>query len=576
MMAVACERARADREMNVQNARFGVALSNMSQALGMFDAVGGLIVANNRLCEMFGLDQSGISAGMTMEIILARSVSQAALRQGDADALCACVRELNAAGVPAGCSSELSDGRSLAISYVCMEGDGWLLTLEDVTKRKLAEAKIAHMAHHDALTGLPNRVMFHNRLSEAVARSMRGETSAVLCLDLDHFKEVNDTLGHPAGDALLREVSRRLREQVREVDTAARLGGDEFAVVQWGTTQPQDATALAKRLINALSQPYDLDGHQVSIGTSIGIALVPGDGQTSDQLLRNADMALYAVKAAGRGTYRFYDPGMDAAMQARRKLETDLRKGLTENQFQVFYQPLMNIKTGSVTGFEALLRWNHPERGLVPPDEFIPFAEEIGLIIPLGKWVLNQACADAATWPEDIKVAINVSVIQFGSPTLVDDVAAALKASGLAPERLEIEITETVMLDDTDGILVILHQLRDLGLCITMDDFGTGYSSLSYLRRFPFSKVKIDRSFIGGLGTGDQCDAIVTAVTDLCETLGMTTLAEGVETEEQLQQLRIGHCGEAQGYLFSRPRPASEVTELCLRLAQPKPAANPA
>ncbi len=580
MLAVAHERARADREMDVQNGRFGTALSNMSQALCMFDVDGGLIVANSRVFEMFGLDHvtseggafSGV--GSTIEIMLASAVSGATLQQADVDAICRGIRELTVIGLPGGCISKLLDGRTLTISHVPMTGGGWLLTLEDITERELAEAKIAHMAHHDALTGLPNRVMFQDRLSDAVARGRRGETSALLYLDLDGFKAVNDTLGHPVGDALLQEVSRRLRQHIREIDTVARLGGDEFAIIQSGLEQPQDATTLAIRLIDVLSEPYDLDGHQVIVGVSIGLSLIPQDGQDPDQLLKNADVALYAVKAAGRGSYRFFEQGMDATMQARRILEIDLRKALAEKQFEVYYQPLMNIKSGFVIGFEALLRWNHPQRGLIPPVDFIPLAEEIGLIIPLGKWVLNRACADATTWPGNLQVAVNVSPSQFGSPTLVEDVAAALRNSGLASNRLEIEITETVLLDDTDAILVILHKLRDLGLSIAMDDFGTGYSSLSYLRRFPFSKVKIDRSFIKGLGRGAECNAIVAAVTNLCETLGMTTLAEGVETEEQLQQLRIGQCDEAQGFLFSKPRPAADVAALCLQLTQPQLAAD--
>jgi diguanylate cyclase (GGDEF)-like protein len=567
-LTVAHERQWADREMGVQNARFGAALSNMSQALCMFDATNSLIVVNGRLAEMFGLDPASITPGAKIDDILTLMRDPTDLEQTDTDAIWISVPHMLAAGKPASSISNLTDGRRLSLNFVPMEGAGWLMTLEDITERRLAEERISHMAHHDALTGLPNRALFHDRLEESVARSKRGEMSALLYLDLDHFKAVNDTLGHPVGDALLCEVSRRLRQQVREIDTVARLGGDEFAVVQTIVRQPEDATTLAERIIETLSLPYDLLGNPVIIGTSIGIAIVPGDGDDPDDLMKKADIALYAAKAAGRGCYRFFEPAMDALMQARRALEADLRRALTAGEFEVYYQPLMNIKTRSINGFEALLRWNHPERGLVPPDEFVPLAEEIGLIIPLGKWVLSQACLDAVSWPGTMKVAVNVSVVQFGSPTLVKDVAAALARSGLQADRLEIEITETVMLDDTDSILVILHQLRDLGIGIAMDDFGTGYSSLNYLRRFPFSKVKIDRSFIEGLGRGDECDAIVTAVTELCESLGMTTLAEGVETEAQLRQLSKGNCGEAQGYLFSRPRPAAEVAAMCQRLGR--------
>jgi predicted signal transduction protein with EAL and GGDEF domain len=324
---------------------------------------------------------------------------------------------------------------------------------------------------------------------------------------------------------------------------------------------------LASRLIDAISAPDDLSGHHVNIGTSVGIAIVPDDGDDADQLLRNADMALYRSKADGRGRYSFFEPNMNATMQARRGLEMDLRDALATGAFEVFYQPLMTIKRRALSGFEALLRWNHPRLGLVPPAEFIPLAEEIGLIIPLGKWVLRQACADAAKWPGTPKVAVNLSPVQFASKTLVADVAAALNDSGLEPSRLELEITETAMLDDTNATLAILHRLKDLGIGISMDDFGTGYSSLNYLRRFPFTKVKIDRSFVEGLGGGGDNDAIVAAVTELCQSLGMTTLAEGVETEEQFRQLLQTNCTEAQGYLFSKARPACEVAAMCERLA---------
>ncbi len=554
------------QELGTQNMRFGAALSNMSQALCMFDATDTLVVANSRAAEMLGVDPASITNGTTLEMILALSEAQSSLQPADIEAMRLGIRQLQAAGVPAGHLSRFGDGRIMAVNVVPMEGHGWLLTLEDITERKLAEARITHMARHDALTGLPNRVQFHERLSVAVARGRRGEPSAVLFLDLDHFKAVNDSFGHLVGDALLQEVSERLCAEVREVDMVARLGGDEFAIVQATVDQPQAATELAKRLIDSLCRPYEIGGHHVTIGTSVGIAVLPGDGADPEQLLKNADMALYGAKADGRGSFRFFEPQMHALMQTRRTLEIDLRKALSAGEFAVYYQPLMNISTRTISGFEALVRWNHPERGLVPPSEFVPLAEEIGLIVPLGKWVLREACLDAASWPGDIKVAVNVSVIQFSSRTLVDDVAAALAASRLAPGRLDLEITETVMLDDTEGILVILHQLRELGVGIAMDDFGTGYSSLSYLRRFPFSKVKIDRSFVEGLGRGAECDAIVTAVIDLCETLGMTTVAEGVETEAQLQLLRMGHCGEAQGYLFSQPRPSSEVLAMCRRL----------
>ncbi|MDO9709092.1 bifunctional diguanylate cyclase/phosphodiesterase [Paracraurococcus lichenis] len=438
----------------------------------------------------------------------------------------------------------------------------------DVTERREAEARIAHIAQHDALTGLPNRMLFRQRLEDAIARARRGEGFAVLCLDLDRFKEVNDTLGHPTGDALLRAVTTRLKAELRETDTLARLGGDEFAVIQASVDQPRDATALARRLVETIAVPFELDGHQIVVGTSVGIAVAPQDGFDADALLKGADMALYRAKAEGRGRWRFFEPEMDARMQLRRALEMDLRRALAMGEFELFYQPIMDVASRRVSGFEALIRWRHPERGLVPPDAFIPLAEEIGLIVPIGEWVLVQACRQAVSWPGAPKVAVNLSPAQFASRGLVDAVAAALEVSGLEAGRLELEITETVMLQDTEATLATLHRLKALGVRIAMDDFGTGYSSLSYLQRFPFDKVKIDRSFTRELDKSRQSNAIVRAVTDLCLGLDMTTTAEGVETEEQFGALLRKGCQEAQGYLFSRPCPAGEVPGLLDRLAR--------
>jgi diguanylate cyclase (GGDEF)-like protein len=562
-LAVAHERERTDRELALQNVRFWAALNNMSQALCMFDASDRLVVGNNRHAEMFGMPPGRMTAGATLETLFGRPGDESNLAMSDVESMRTSIQKLKAAGKRVAFVRELADGRAMAVNFVPVDDEGWLVTFEDITERRIAAAKITHMAHHDALTGLPNRVLFRDKLSEAVAKSRKGEGCAVLYLDLDHFKAVNDTLGHPVGDLLLQKVTKRLKAQIREMDMVARLGGDEFAVVQSSVDQPQDATALATRLIDVLGAPYQLDGQQVLIGTSIGIALVPADGDDPDQILKNADMALYRAKADGRGRFRFFTPDMDARMQARRTLEIDLRKALVAGEFELFYQPVINLKTGSVTGFEALMRWFHPHRGMVAPADFIPLAEEIGLLIPLGEWALRRACFDAMTWPGKMKVAVNVSVTQFASQSLVEDVTAALEASGLDPGRLELEITETVMLEEADTILVILHKLRDLGVGIAMDDFGTGYSSLNYLRVFPFSKVKIDQSFIAGLGKGGDCDAIVASVTDLCGALGMISLAEGVETQDQLERLRAANCGEVQGYLFSRPRPAGEVAAMC-------------
>lgn len=437
---------------------------------------------------------------------------------------------------------------------------------EETKERARAEAQISHMAHHDALSGLPNRVLFREEMERALARARRGEPVAILCIDLDHFKAVNDTLGHPFGDELIKQAAERLRACVRETDVVARLGGDEFAVVQVGSEQPVGATALAERIIAAVSEPYAIGDHQVVVGASVGVAVAPADGDDPDELLKNADMALYRSKLDGRAVYRFFETAMDARMQARRALELDLRKALAQDEFELHYQPLVNLAEDRVSGFEALLRWNHPSRGQVSPAEFIPLAEEIGLINAIGAWVLRRACADAATWPRSLKVAVNLSPAQFKTNTLVLDVVGALADSGLAPSRLELEITETVMLQETESTLSILHQLRELGVRISMDDFGTGYSSLSYLRKFPFDKIKIDQCFVRDLESTEDAVAIIRAVTGLGTSFGMATTAEGVETPEQLQRLRAEGCTEVQGYFFSPPMPIKNVNSILRRI----------
>jgi len=443
-----------------------------------------------------------------------------------------------------------------------------LESLQEQTKeRARAEAQISHMARHDALTGLPNRVLFHQEMERALTRS-GDEPFAVLCLDLDRFKSVNDTLGHPAGDALLVEVAQRLKTCIRTGDIVARLGGDEFALLQRGTRDAADATRLAERIIRSVSAPCHVAGHTILTGTSVGIAFAPGDEVDADKLLKAADMALYRAKADGGGTSRAFEPAMDASMQARRALEIDLRHALSNDEFEVYYQPIVSLRDHRVTGFEALLRWNHPTKGMVSPADFIPIAEEIGLIGPIGAWVLQTACADAVRWPADIKVAVNLSPMQFKSKTLVADVVAALTASGLPAQRLEIEITETVMLQDTNTTLETLDELQGLGVRIAMDDFGTGYSSLSYLRRFPFNKIKIDQCFIRDMSEEHESMAVLRAVTGLGSSLGMTTTAEGVETFEQLCHLRAEGCTEVQGFLFSKPQPVAHVADMLQSVAR--------
>ncbi len=538
------------------NWRLDAALDNMSQGLCLFDAQQRLEVVNRRFFEVFGLARDKIQPGMSARHILEMKVAIQNNGGKTADEL---FEELdgslrsNAKGTR---FYELKDGRVIACSHNKTRDGGWVVTYEDVTERQQAEAKIMHMARHDALTNLPNRLLFREKMEQALER---GEELAVLFIDLDRFKSVNDTLGHPVGDALLCAVTKRLQMAVRGSDTVARLGGDEFAVIQMGA-RPTDATELAGRIIESISEAFDVFGHQVVIGTSLGIAMAPSDGSEPDQLLRNADMALYRAKAEGRGTYHFFQPEMDSQMQARRTLELDLRKALTNGEFELYYQPLIDLAGDKISGFEALLRWNHPERGIVGPDDFIPVAEEIGLIVPIGEWVLKQACKDAVTWPGKLTVAVNLSAVQFRHPSLALSVVSALGASGLAASRLELEITETVLLQDNRAVLDVLHQVRELGVRISMDDFGTGYSSLSYLRSFPFDKIKIDRSFIRELGKENDCVAIIRAVTRLGRSLGMITTAEGVETPEQLAILREEGCTQVQGYLFSEPRPAAEVS----------------
>jgi diguanylate cyclase (GGDEF)-like protein len=433
----------------------------------------------------------------------------------------------------------------------------------EIEHRRQSEEQVHYLAHHDPLTGLGNRVLLRQQLEEALTRVRRsGDAVGVLFLDLDGFKSVNDTLGHSLGDALLKSVAGRLQENVRDTDKVVRLGGDEFAVLQGGDPQPRSADALATRLIAVMSEPFFLEGHQLNLSTSIGIAVALGSDAEPEQLLKNADLALYRAKADGRGTYRFFEPEMDALAQARRSMEVELRGALTRREFELHYQPLINLRTRRIAGFEALLRWSNSTRGMISPAQFIPLAEELGLIAPIGEWAIRQACEHAAAWPGEIKVAVNLSPAQFGSASLVPTVVQALSASGLPASRLELEITESVLLADSDRNLAILRQIRDLGVRIAMDDFGTGYSSLSYLRRFQFEKVKIDRTFISDLGQNSESRAIVRAITGMCSNLGMTTTAEGVETAEQLSCVAAEGCTEAQGFYFSPAKPASEVGAL--------------
>ncbi len=462
-------------------------------------------------------------------------------------------------------------------------GDGhWMAMFEEVTARHTAEASAIELAMHDPLTGLPNRELFHRRIAAALAEATQeGEAAqdeagpAVLLVDLDRFKAVNDTLGHPIGDALLRLVAKRLRSVLRSYDVVARLGGDEFALLVSPMPEPVNLAQLAKRIVDVLGRPYLIDGHLVNIGASIGVAQAPRDGREHSQLLRNADLALYHAKESGRSTFSFFEPHMDARALARRSLEIDLRKALALREFELHYQPQVDLETDSIVGFEALLRWRHPERGLVSPADFVPLAEEIGLMIPLGEWVLREACDQAARWPDGISVAVNVSPHQFADTgRLVSVVAKSLASSGLPGRRLEIEITESVLLRHEQAVLAALHRLRAMGVRVAMDDFGTGYSSLSQLHSFPFDKIKIDRSFVKDRGDDASQNAIVRAITALGASLGMSTIAEGVETSDQLARIRAEGCRAVQGYLYSRPVPVDQIDHLISEFASRRSASS--
>ena len=559
------ERVRLEEQLEMQTTQFDAALNNMAQGLLMFGADGKLVISNRRFAELFNVPWEKwktASLGMTIQGGMQLIRKWTNVTEKHPAQILAEVNGLLERRKGGQIMFERTDGKTFSSLTAPMANGGFVVTFEDITEQRRTEAKISYMAHHDTLTDLPNRALFYEKLGRLLARVPQGGSFAVLSLDLDHFKSVNDMLGHPIGDKLLQAAAKRMRASIRDTDIVARLGGDEFAIVQVTFKAPADATLLATRLIDAVSAPYDLDGHQVVVGTSVGIAIAPADGTTPDQLMKNADLALYRCKADRGNIYRFFEPQMDARMQERRALELDLRKALVNDEFTLNYQPIVNLKTGKVTACEALIRWHQPQRGAVPPVEFIPVAEETGLIIPIGEWVLRRACLDAVTWPGEISVAVNVSPAQFKSGDFLQVVTAALEKSRLPARRLELEITELVLMHDSDGALTLLHELKRLGVCIAMDDFGTGYSSLGYLRSFPFDRIKIDQSFIGDLSESKDSLAILRAVVGLGSSLNIATTAEGVETAHQLELLRSEGCTEVQGYLFSAPKPAAEVRDL--------------
>jgi diguanylate cyclase (GGDEF)-like protein len=554
---------RMIKSLNARSSdRLYAALEGMPQGLSMFDDKQRLIVSNAKYAAMYGLPEQLTEPGTPVRAILEHRLKNGSatintenfVEQGIVFASRTAVINFE---------HQLQDGRIIALSRAPLSTGGAVTIHVDVTEKRASEKQIAFLAHHDALTGLANRVQLRQHIERTLEHVKRGGNASVLCLDLDNFKTINDTLGHSVGDALLRAVSERLRDLVGDRDLISRTGGDEFSIVQSGTEEPMAAAAtLASRIVEALGVPFELDHHHVVIGASVGVAIAPDDGDNADQLLKNADMALYRAKEDGRARFHFFESEMDVKAQARRALELDLRNAVAVGEFEIFYQPIVDLAENRINGFEALLRWNHPTRGRVSPAEFIPLAEETGLITVIGEWVIRQACAEARTWPTGLRVAVNVSPVQFRNKSLLSTVVSALATSGLHADLLELEITESVLMTNNDATLAALHDLRSLGVRISMDDFGTGYSSLSYLRSFPFDKIKIDQSFVRDLTDRPDSIAIIRAVAGLGQSFGMTTTAEGVETQEQLDKMRAEGCNEVQGYFYSKPVPASEIAHL--------------
>jgi diguanylate cyclase (GGDEF)-like protein len=553
---------QSQQRLTLEKQRLDTAVNNMTQGLLMFDSEQRLVICNKRYIEMYGLSADVVKPGCSFHDVIAHRKATGSF-EGDVEHYVALV--LRDVALRNSMVITTPNGRSIQVVNEPLPFGGWVATHEDITERRRTEERITHLAHYDALTDLPNRALFREQLRSELPRVTPDCQLAVLYIDIDEFKGVNDSLGHMVGDELLKSVAASLSACVRDTDFVARLGGDEFAIVQTAVRCETDVTDLVNRIHEAIRTPYECQGHQVTSDASIGIAMAPRDGSDLDEILRNADLAMYAAKSAGRRTCRFFKPEMDAQVQARRVLEMDLRQALTEGcGLEVYYQPCVDLQDNRITGCEALVRWRHPARGMISPADFVPIAEETGLINRLGEWVLTTACQEAATWPAPLKLAVNVSPVQFKSGTLALKVIAALAASGLPASRLELEITEAVLIRDDDAALAILHQLRSVGVRIALDDFGTGYSSLSYLQRFPFDKIKIDRCFITDIAEPAGSAGIVQAVVNIATERQMATTAEGVETAQQRDLLRKLGCSEMQGYLFSAPKPAAEIRPLLL------------
>ena len=559
---------RHKAELTEQNRRFDAALRHMSQGLCMFDANQRLLVCNDRYLDLYGLPPELAKPGTPFRKIIELRIEHG-LYVGDPktylDERLSSIHEMKRNTKVL----ELTDGRSIAVVHEPMAHGGWVATHEDITQLRKIEARMTHMSMHDPLTDLPNRMLLRSCMEQLLDRAVaENQSLVVIMFDIDRFKEVNDTLGPSIGDSLLQGIAQRLRRRLKGVEMIARIGGDEFVVLQLAEKPASAAALLVKKIQSILSTSFDLDDHQIVVGTSTGIAIGPGDGNGSDELLKNADLALNRAKSDGRSTSRFFEREMDQRMQARHTLERDLRAALQRGEFELYYQPQFNLERGEVTGFEALLRWHHPDRGMIMPADFIPLAEETGLIVPIGEWTLRQACTDAVSWPEGLKVAVNLSAAQFRFGNVRQSVVTALGVSRLAPQLLELEVTELVLLQDSDDVAQTLDLLHEMGVGIALDDFGTGYSSLNYLRRYHFDKIKIDQIFIRELSQRpDSSLAILRSIIALGDSLGIATTAEGIETKQQFEHMRKEGCTEVQGFYIGMPRPVSEIGQM-LELAK--------
>jgi diguanylate cyclase (GGDEF)-like protein len=564
--------ASGEKDFEQLSRWFEIALNNMGRGLSMFDADQRLIVCNKRYREIFGLLEALTKPGTPFADIVRYHVKSETGSDSPKDIenerkwIASHVAEMRL-GKSFSSTRHLKDGRTILVSNQPLPDGGWVDLQEDITEKCQAENKISWLARHDTLTELANRFHFREQLRDTLHQLEAGASFALHWIDLDHFKEVNDRLGHPVGDALLKSVAKRLRNVVRGPDIVARLGGDEFAIIQRGITAPAQAAHLAGRIVKSISDPHYILGHDVRVGASVGVALAPRDGEHADELIKKADIALYEAKEAGRDTYRVFVASQKNEKRQERSLEADLKGALGRREIELYFQPIVNVKTRATTSFEALVRWRHPVHGMIPPSDFIPVAEESGLIVSLGAWVLNEACRQAAIWIKDVKVTVNLSPLQFEQGDLHQTVVEALARAGLPACRLELEITEGLLLRDDYATNEMLHKLRDLGVSISLDDFGTAYASLSYLRSFPFDKIKIDRTFMRDLNHPERedCVAIINAVAALARQLQMTTVAEGVETVEHVNTALVAGCDEVQGFYFSKPVPADQVDTLLAR-----------